>query len=353
MNKIDGKRKTIASFVIILIMLLGTIGCISEPENIKKHPGVPPLEVRNGLNFLLSLQREDGSICENDSMFNVWETVNSANAILIWDDYIDVDYQEIVDKSISFLSNSENQDGMVLQSENHSGSYCLETSSEYVCLLAHRYSSTEPKVLEKLEYIKSQQLAPGCWNITIPRIPPELQQFPSATGFALKSLLSCGYSPNDLRGAINFLHGSQNDDGHWGVEWQYYGTPYYAMAPILWVLHWCRYEYDNEEVITNVQSYLVSSQNDNGSWFYELEGVPYIPSPELQSAMALQCCLYSGLDIKNDTVSRGIDWLLERQLSDGHWDGGFFPNRKIKKKEDIYATSQSLLALHQYWLLNN
>ena len=33
--------------------------------------------------------------------------------------------------------------------------------------------------------------------------------------------------------AVKLLVDSQDSEGHWGIAWEYYGTPYYPMVPIL------------------------------------------------------------------------------------------------------------------------
>ena len=108
--------------------------------------------------------------------------------------------------------------------------------------------------------------------------------------------------------------------------------------------------------------YLIESQGDDGSWYYEMAGVAYTVSPELQTALALQCCFSCGLGPDDATVSKGIRWLLGQQEEDGRWDGGFFPfppaycnlisltmDMPLPKEEDVAATTHALIALHQYW----
>jgi squalene cyclase len=57
----------------------------------------------------------------------------------------------------------------------------------------------------------------------------------------------------------------------------------------------------------------------------------------------------------NKVVEKGIKWLLSQQLPDGSWSGGFYPfsNKEIKKKEDMYATAQSLFAIQRYAIQRN
>ncbi len=338
--------------LLIAVLIIKYIGCSSISNNVRDTEERIHNCGSKAVKFLESAQMKDGAIRDPDnSIFNVWETVNATLAISLWSDITDLNAQKVIEKAIHFLTTSENPDGMVLHNKNHHGSFCLETSSEYVCLLIRVYSATEPAINEKLKFIKNQQLLSGCWKIVSPIIPSNLQKFPSVTGFALKALLKGGKMPKYYESAMKFLSNSQNKDGHWGMVWQFYNTPFYAMAPILWVFDKSEEEYP--DILKKAQKYLIESQNDDGSWFYKPKDSSNAPSSELQTALALQSCFSCGLGPKSRVVKRGIHYLLEKQTLDGYWDGGYFPclGKLIPKKEDIYATSQALIALHQYWIL--
>jgi squalene cyclase len=165
------------------------------------------------------------------------------------------------------------------------------------------------------------------------------------TAFALRALRLGNVEPKQPRRALEFLVDSQTEEGHWGQEWAYYGTPFYAMAPILDVLsHYDRYG----DVIERSRRYIVRSQLEDGRWYAELPDFPRSTSAELQTALALQCCFDAELDRDDETVRKGTRWLMGEQNPDGSWHGGFFPNRRHEKSEDIYATSQTLVALARY-----
>jgi hypothetical protein len=351
-NSVNQHIKKIKNlFIFITIFCVSTI--FAESSNLINSSEIDSIileKVSHAILYFEHIQKPSGAICDSkNSIFEVWETINAAFSIALWSQIIEYDADSVMGKALAFLKSVENPDGMVLHNSKHQNSYCLETSSEYVCLLTMIYPKSESTLIEKIEFIKSQQLSTGVWNIVSPIIPKNLQQFPSVTAFALKALQCYDEKQRDFNKAIEFLIHAQDSSGHWGTAWQYYGTPFYAMVPILSVLRFHRSKY--KDVIDNAARYLIGTQNDDGGWCYKLTGFDNLPSAELQSALALQSYLYCSLDPSDEVIERALVWLLDRQIDDGHWHGGYFPNQQIQKSEDIYATAQILIALDQYWIL--
>ena len=309
--------------------------------------------VNQAIIFLASKQTANGAICEPSfAIFDVWETINATMAISLWADYINYDKEEIVKKALDFLKSSENSNGVVLHNSHHQNTLCLETTAEYIRLLVGINRKLTPDINAKIAFVKKLELPSGQWKIFSPIIPEDLQEFPSVTAFAIRALLSANQEPAFKDSALQFLVNAQNSEGHWGAAWQYYGTPFYAMVPILQVLATENSRHKYNKTISKARKYLTSSQKNDGSWFFKSPNLDLAPSPELQTALAIQCCFFCGLKPKDKIVTRGVKWLLSRQTPLGSWSGGYFPypDRRYRKIENLYATAQGLTAFYEYYI---
>jgi squalene cyclase len=182
-------------------------------------------------------------------------------------------------------------------------------------------------------------------------VPADLQEFPSVTAFALRALSFAQVPPRDEESALRFLEESQDPAGHWGLQWQYYGSPFYAMVPVLRVMSERNTDGQYDGAMARAKRFLIESQRKNGRWTYRSSRLTgNLPSDELHTALALQCCLLCGLRVDSPPIAKGMAWLLSRQRPDGSWSGGFFPlpDPKKSKREDIFATTQVIQALHLY-----
>ncbi len=158
---------------------------------------------------------------------------------------------------------------------------------------------------------------------------------PDLTGRALEMMAAVGYRAEHpvARRAIAWLKNAQDADGAWWGRWgvnYIYGT-FSALAGLRAI------GVDpTQEWIRRAVQWLKDHQNSDGGWgesplsdkdrAWRGRGT----STASQSAWAL-IGLLAGEDAISDNVTRGVDWLLERQNEDGTWDeteftGTGFPN---------------------------
>lgn len=299
--------------------------------------------------YLKNLQQSNGEITiDNYKIFNVWETILAIKSINLWS----VDKKDITIKSaLGFLLDAESVNGMVYHNNTHKGSFCVETSAEYINMLT-KHSFKRAK--NKADFISKQQMKTGEWKIISAVIPENLQTFPSVTGFALIALYETGLKPLYLDSALNFLKKTQKNDGSWGYAWQYYGTPFYTMCPILSAIK----KYDKNgtynEVLKKARKFLFNCQQKDGSFIYDVKEFQNKPSIELQTILALRSLINCNVKFTDKRIIKGLKFLLRKQRADGSWDGGYFPlpNPKKRKAEDVFCTSEILMFLHDYAKLN-
>ncbi len=299
-----------------------------------------PERLLRGVSYLTGLQRPSGAITAfDDTIFDVWETLASLRAIVA---VAGARFRDAVEAGLAFAAGAERDGGRLLHTSDFTEGSCLETTAEYVSLRVAASRAALPVVppaAPLIESIRADQTPFGCWPILSRSITAELQTFPSATAFALQALRDVGVEPLDLGGARLFLRATQNDQGHWGAPWQFFGTPYYAMAPILEVL---RDDPAAGPVRDRARSLLVRSQSEDGSW---RQGAP---SAELQTALGVRAALAAGMSGQGEGILRAAAFLRRSQRADGGWNGGTFPlpsSMGRVQREDVYATAQALRAL--------
>ncbi len=309
---------------------------------------------QRGMRYLSSLQQKNGQIIiGHHKIYNVWETMEAARAISLWRPNSNLKNDSAIQSALAFLRTAETSVGMVLHHSEHQGSFCVETSAEYVRLLAflEKRNAVEPGAAErKARYLKSRQLLSGEWRIESAAIPIHLQTVPSVTGFALGAMAATDMLPRDLKAALQYLRASQKKEGHWGGAWQYYGTPLYVMEPVLSALRHHNVDGAYDDVIEKARGFLFKSQTQDGRFDDGMGKEGNWPSAELQTALGLRSLLGSGVHANHSSIRKGIEWLLTKQSENGSWNGGTFPfpNPRHKKKEDIFCTSQTLLLMHEY-----
>ena len=176
------------------------------------------------------------------------------------------------------------------------------------------------------------------------------------TSRSLEALVGIGSSTTsrEIRRAAEFLSGEQAEDGTWYGRW---GCNYiYGTWLAIQALRRAGVAADDER-LARAARWLRSAQNEDGGWG-ELPGSYDDPSRKgegpstaSQTAWALMGLFAVG-DYESLPVRRGIDYLLETQLPEGHWHdepwtGTGFP-KVFYLRYHLYATYFPLQALSAY-----
>ncbi|HEV3111823.1 MAG TPA: squalene--hopene cyclase [Candidatus Binataceae bacterium] len=158
---------------------------------------------------------------------------------------------------------------------------------------------------------------------------------PDLTGRALEMMAAVGYRADHpvARRAIAWLKNAQDADGSWWGRW---GVNYiYGTFSVLAGLRAIGID-PSQDWIRRALQWLKEHQNPDGGWgesplsdkdrAWRGRGT----STASQTAWAL-IGLLAGEDAVSDNVTRGVDWLAERQSEDGTWEeteftGTGFPN---------------------------
>ena len=143
---------------------------------------------------------------------------------------------------------------------------------------------------------------------------------------ALLSLADKEKYNSNITEAINYLISEQEEDGSWFGRW---GTNYiYGTWSVLTAL-----ELTNEDFqatyIRDAVTYLQDMQNEDGGWgesndsYYPPKHRRPYKSTAFQTAWALLALLAVG-EANTETVKHGIDYLISNQSSDGQWHDDSF-----------------------------
>lgn len=299
-------------------------------------------EVLAGIRYLCSCQSSDGSICDPSSTaFDIWETINAVIAIYEWPDLMAQQTKSVCHRAIKFLRKCEAPSGFMIHGRYLSGAYCVETSAEYLRLLSLAKAHKSQRARRSIESMIEMQHPTGLWDICNPEVRKSRRFYPSATAYAMRAIELYGCRAKYTEAAVERLCSMQEPPGHWGMPWEYYGTPYYAMAPILEVLYKHVDRKDAKQAIEKAKSFLITSQDELGYWFVQQHNSRHQPSAELQTALALLSIANSYPSCASAAYVSGVKWLLGKQLPDGSWYGGVFPHpdSSRSKREDIYTTA--------------
>jgi len=293
--------------------------------------------IDKGLDFIQKNQKKNGSIClEEDSEWNIWET---AIALEVFQS-VGQNNNSCINDALDFLSSVQRRDGSYYYNESfQEDEYCMETTA--VCINVLRKAGYN--IDKGINFILGKQQYDGSWEIGNLHIT-KYRNFPSITGFVLRTLLSNNISLNHIEKGIKFLKQTQQDDGSWGNKWMYYDTPFYPIHVILkaFKLHGI----EDSERYRKAVDFVKNIQNDDGSWCIDTRDRDK-PSRELRTTLALDSLLVHPTEDTLNSIEKGVEWLIKNQQSDGRWDGGIFVGWS-GKKEDIYATSMSINALKKY-----
>lgn len=176
------------------------------------------------------------------------------------------------------------------------------------------------------------------------------------TSRAIEVFARFGMSKNEpfIRRAINFIHDTQEKDGSWQGRW---GINYiYGTWLVLRGLSAIKVDM-NQDWILRGRDWLESCQNEDGGWgetpaSYEdprLKGQG--PSTASQTAWALMGILACG-DPGRPSVRKGINYLCQTQNPDGSWTEPYITGTGFPKvfylKYDLYRNNWPLLALSDF-----
>ncbi|HSR63659.1 MAG TPA: squalene--hopene cyclase [Gammaproteobacteria bacterium] len=128
------------------------------------------------------------------------------------------------------------------------------------------------------------------------------------------------YSRN-IRSAIDYIKGEQENDGSWFGRW---GTNYiYGTWSVLSALEVAD-EDPKQDYIRQAVNWLETMQNEDGGWgegndsyYPPKHWRPYMSTP-FQTSWALLALLAAG-EVRSGAVKRGVDFLLRQQKLDGLW----------------------------------
>lgn len=143
------------------------------------------------------------------------------------------------------------------------------------------------------------------------------------TGRVVELLGILGYGPDlpPIRRALRFLRKEQEQDGSWYGRWgvnYIYGT--WSVVSALRAIG----EDMSSPYIQRSMEFLLAHQNSDGGWgescysYFRKDTAGVGVSTPSQTAWALISLIYGG-HVRHPAVSRGISFLLARQMPDGRW----------------------------------
>ncbi|OGO31692.1 MAG: squalene--hopene cyclase [Chloroflexi bacterium RBG_16_54_18] len=177
---------------------------------------------------------------------------------------------------------------------------------------------------------------------------------PDVTAHIIEMLVEEGSHPQALFKAIEYLKNSQEADGAWYGRW---GVNYLYGTGLVLAALGAAGENPQQETILRGVDWLISVQNPDGGWgesckTYENPSQRGSgPSTASQTSWAVTGLLGAGR-LHSLETGRGIEYLLKSQKPDGSWDeaettGTGFP-RVFYLRYDLYRNYFPLLALARY-----
>jgi len=313
----------------------------------KKDTAAIRVSQQKGIDFLKRIQQSNGAIADTiNPLFDIWETTLAVSAICKTGADTNT---PVIKNGLAFLANNQNREGLICHNQKCKAAYCLETTAVYFNLL--QLTGKNGQVKDASKKIVALQKSSGDWDIGNPDVNIE-KNFPSVTAFVLNMLQTAGTAPAYKKESISWLLQKQTKEGHWGAAWEYYGCTGYALWPVLKLL---QNENTRETQLAKDKAvaYIMSAQNNNGSWFYHDPAFAKQTSAELQTVLMLAALQHAGIK-SNAAIVKGIDFLLHTQQKNGSWNGGYFPipEKRYSKQEYVFATALAVEVMHTY-LLNN
>ena len=320
------------AFAIALLTLMGLNCQISGSKAIDQGQMLQAID--RGLQFLQQIQRADGAVCDTlNPLFDVWETALAAGT---WLEVRQDSTAPFFVQALDFLKTNENAAGLICHNRKCREAYCLETTAVYYQLLWS--IGRKNQVLQGIDTLLQMQFPDGHWDVGNPDVR-EAKSFPSVTAFMI-NLLTLTQQSNPL--AVQWLAKQQLSDGHWGMHWEYYGTPAYAIWQIVPGL-------EKQIPLSSTLDWILDQQQADGSWIIEARE-PHKIGAALNTALYLSALLHVPSADHELALKRGIRFLLDQQRADGSWDGGHFPipSESYTKEEYVFATTRALAVIHQY-----
>lgn len=310
---------------------------------IKENPGHEKERIawKKAVRFLQDVQLHDGAIRDSiNPLFETWETILAAKAIF----QFDPDTNSVALKNaMRFLFANENDGGLICHNQKCKRGYCLETTSVYFDLL----QQTGKNKKDVMQTIAALQKATGEWEIGNPDVR-EQKDFPSVTAFVVNMLRDAGISTANKDRALTWILSKQTRQGNWGLAWEYYGCPAYALWPIMKML---KGESSDaaKQAKEKAVAFILSTQLPDGSWLYHDPSVLRQTSAELQTALMLAALQGSGVNDQY-AIEKGVAFLLDKQEPKGNWNGGYFPlpGKRYFKQEYIFATAMAADVLYHH-----
>jgi len=161
---------------------------------------------------------------------------------------------------------------------------------------------------------------------------------------------------DSVRRGVHYLRGEQRGDGSWFGRWgvnHVYGT-----GGVLMALEAAGEDMSGIDVRRSLR-WLVDHQNDDGGWgescasYDDASAVGRGPSTASQTAWALLGLMSaSGYGVAQDSIERGVRYLVETQEEDGQWEEGQFTGTGFPGdfyiKYHLYRNYWPLSALGRY-----
>lgn len=338
--------KSFTKSIGFILVLMCFMMCTNAPEQTTYSTADIKKTIEKGSGFLTKLQNADGSIADSTNrLFSIWETVLASQALFEIDSSKS---RPTIVKALNYLDNNENREGLVCSNQKCKEGFCTETSSIYLELLRNVYGTE--KIKDRATILANRQQKTGEWLIGNPDVKQNLD-FPSATAFALNMLQKSAVNPPNQEFAIKWLLNKQNEEGHWGSTWEYYDLPAYTLWQVMQLDYPELAEAKNKAI-----DYILNLQKEEGSWHFKGSEFAKRPSKQLETALMLEVIQHYQNNAKQtnekleEAKQRAANYLISTQNQDGSWDGGFFPidSPNYEKKEYVFATSVATITLNRF-----
>ena len=311
--------------------------------------------VDRGLAWLETTRNPDGG-CREAINLNVWDTGLSVSALSVIDP---AEGHDDISSACKWLVEVQNPDGGWAFSGLPDGSLPSDADDTALATLALlRFQgrsglsqSTTPEsryteaVVRGLDWLTTQQGKNGSWATYIPGQGDV--GCVSITTHAIEALLATGGMEAKLDRACQWLKGQISSEGYWTDLWLAKHT--YGTANAIIALTKSRASLSTSAVaeIERGVGWLESVQNSDGGWGEDMFGNRSESTVE-QTAWSTYALLLA--NPKNQSAGKGLDFLLDRQKSDGSWNAGcvgIYWEVIGGYIDPIYASVFPLLALNQ------